>query len=35
MMLFSGTFFPLALLPAAFQYITLALLPLTHIVEDI
>jgi lipooligosaccharide transport system permease protein len=32
MMLFSGTFFPLSLLPAAFQYIALALLPLTHIV---
>jgi lipooligosaccharide transport system permease protein len=32
MMLFSGTFFPLTLLPAAFQYIALALLPLTHIV---
>ena len=32
MMLFSGTFFPLALLPAAFQYIAVAVLPLTHIV---
>ena len=32
MMLFSGTFFPLSLLPEAFQYIALALLPLTHIV---
>ncbi|MEI8330841.1 MAG: ABC transporter permease [Methanomicrobiales archaeon] len=28
MMLFSGTVFPLALLPAAFQYIAIALLPL-------
>jgi lipooligosaccharide transport system permease protein len=32
MMLFSGTFFPLALLPAAFQYAALAALPLTHLV---
>ena len=32
MSLFSGTFFPLSLLPAAFQYIALALLPLTHVV---
>lgn len=32
MMLFSGTFFPLALLPAAFQYLALAALPLTHLV---
>ncbi|MFA6224902.1 MAG: ABC transporter permease [Methanoregula sp.] len=32
MMLFSGTFFPLSLLPAAFQYIAVALLPLTHVV---
>ena len=32
MMLFSGTFFPLSLLPVALQYIALALLPLTHIV---
>jgi lipooligosaccharide transport system permease protein len=31
MMLFSGTFFPLSLLPGIFQYIALAL-PLTHIV---
>jgi lipooligosaccharide transport system permease protein len=32
MSLFSGTFFPLTLLPAAFQYTAYALLPLTHIV---
>jgi lipooligosaccharide transport system permease protein len=32
MSLFSGTFFPLTLLPAALQYIALVLLPLTHIV---
>lgn len=32
MTLFSGTFFPLTLLPAALQYIALALLPLTHLV---
>jgi lipooligosaccharide transport system permease protein len=32
MALFSGTFFPLTLLPLAVQYIALALLPLTHIV---
>ena len=32
MSLFSGTFFPLTLLPVALQYIALALLPLTHLV---
>jgi lipooligosaccharide transport system permease protein len=32
MMLFSGTFFPLSILPAILQYIALALLPLTHLV---
>jgi lipooligosaccharide transport system permease protein len=32
MALFSGTFFPLALLPEPLQYIALALLPLTHLV---
>jgi lipooligosaccharide transport system permease protein len=32
MALFSGTFFPLTLLPALFQYIGLAFLPLTHLV---
>ena len=32
MMLFSGTFFPLSLLPQIFQYGTLAFLPLTHVV---
>jgi lipooligosaccharide transport system permease protein len=32
MMLFSGTFFPLSLLPQAFQYIAYAL-PLTHVVS--
>jgi lipooligosaccharide transport system permease protein len=32
MMLFSGTFFPLALLPVLFQDIALAVLPLTHLV---
>jgi lipooligosaccharide transport system permease protein len=32
MALFSGTFFPLTLLPILFQYIALALLPLTHLV---
>jgi lipooligosaccharide transport system permease protein len=32
MTLFSGTFFPLTLLPVALQYIALALLPLTHLV---
>ena len=32
MTLFSGTFFPLTLLPVALQYAALALLPLTHLV---
>src|SRR5208282_2643886 len=32
MMLFSGTFFPLSILPAIFQYVALAIFPLTHIV---
>ena len=32
MTLFSGTFFPLTLLPVLFQYIALILLPLTHLV---
>jgi lipooligosaccharide transport system permease protein len=32
MALFSGTFFPLTLLPVLFQYIALILLPLTHLV---
>lgn len=32
MSLFSGTFFPLTILPAAFQYVALAALPLTHLV---
>ena len=32
MMLFSGTFFPLSVLPAIFQYVALAIFPLTHIV---
>ncbi len=32
MMLFSGTFFPLAVLPAVFQYLAVAALPLTHLV---
>lgn len=32
MTLFSGTFFPLTILPVALQYIALALLPLTHLV---
>jgi lipooligosaccharide transport system permease protein len=32
MSLFSGTFFPLTLLPVVFQYLALALLPLTHLV---
>jgi lipooligosaccharide transport system permease protein len=32
MTLFSGTFFPLAILPVALQYLALALLPLTHLV---
>ncbi|MGA2911888.1 MAG: ABC transporter permease [Methanoregula sp.] len=32
MALFSGTFFPITLLPVLFQYFALALLPLTHLV---
>lgn len=32
MTLFSGTFFPLTILPVALQYFALALLPLTHVV---
>jgi lipooligosaccharide transport system permease protein len=32
MSLFSGTFFPLTLLPVSLQYLALALLPLTHLV---
>jgi lipooligosaccharide transport system permease protein len=32
MALFSGTFFPLTLLPEVLQYIAVALLPLTHLV---
>jgi lipooligosaccharide transport system permease protein len=32
MTLFSGTFFPLAILPVALRYFALALLPLTHLV---
>jgi lipooligosaccharide transport system permease protein len=32
MALFSGTFFPLTLLPELFQYIALAFFPLTHLV---
>ena len=32
MTLFSGTFFPLAILPAVFQYLAVILLPLTHLV---
>ena len=32
MMLFSGTFFPLSILPAIFQYVALAIFPLTHLV---
>jgi lipooligosaccharide transport system permease protein len=32
MTLFSGTFFPLTLLPVALQYLALAVLPLTHLV---
>jgi len=32
MMLFSGTFFPLTLLPVVLQYAALAILPLTHLV---
>ncbi len=33
MFLFSGTFFPLSLLPPIVQYIALAVLPLTHVVS--
>lgn len=33
MFLFSGTFFPLSVLPEAIQYFALALLPLTHVVN--
>jgi lipooligosaccharide transport system permease protein len=33
MFLFSGTFFPLSLLPEPIQYIALAVLPLTHVVN--
>ncbi len=33
MLLFSGTFFPLDLLPDAVRYAALAVLPLTHVVE--
>jgi lipooligosaccharide transport system permease protein len=32
MTLFSGTFFPLTILPVALQYFALVLLPLTHLV---
>ena len=32
MMLFSGTFFPLSILPAVLQDIALVFLPLTHLV---
>ena len=32
MMLFSGTFFPLSILPAILQYVALAIFPLTHLV---
>jgi lipooligosaccharide transport system permease protein len=32
MFLFSGTFFPLSLLPASLQYLAYAFLPLTHVV---
>ncbi len=32
MFLFSGTFFPLNVLPEVFQYIAIAILPLTHVV---
>jgi lipooligosaccharide transport system permease protein len=32
MALFSGTFFPLTLMPVFLQYIAFALLPLTHLV---
>ena len=33
MFLFSGTFFPLDLLPQPIQYFALAVLPLTHVVS--
>lgn len=33
MFLFSGTFFPLSLLPEPIQYVALAALPLTHVVN--
>jgi len=33
MTLFSGTFFPLTLLPAALQYFAIIILPLTHLVS--
>jgi lipooligosaccharide transport system permease protein len=33
MMLFSGTFFPLSVMPAVLQYIALAAFPLTHLVS--
>ena len=32
MVLFSGTFFPIEILPVAFQYVAVAILPLTHLV---
>jgi lipooligosaccharide transport system permease protein len=35
MTLFSGTFFPLSLMPAVLQYIAIILLPLTHLVAAI
>jgi lipooligosaccharide transport system permease protein len=35
MFLFSGTFFPLSLLPGPVQYLALGLLPLTHVVKVI
>ena len=35
MFLFSGTFFPLSLLPAPVQYLAVGLLPLTHVVTVI
>lgn len=35
MFLFSGTFFPLSLLPAPVQYLAIGLLPLTHVVTVI
>jgi len=33
MFLFSGTFFPMSLLPEPVQYFALAVLPLTHVVS--